>query len=137
MNQKSGSFTVDPRLQRNFTVLTMYTPTLDIIKTIFGSILGGHLSQFEDKVFKISDKLVDGMIYVFNKLLKDTRFSPSSRKFHYQFNFRELAKITEGIMRSLPTNQYYKGGDKKIVKLWAHECKRVFEDRFINDEDIN
>ena len=26
---------------------------------------------------------------------------------------------------------------EKIIKLWAHECKRVFEDRFINDDDIN
>jgi len=24
-----------------------------------------------------------------------------------------------------------------MVKLWIHEVKRVFEDRMINDEDIN
>ena len=33
--------------------------------------------------------------------------------------------------------QFYKGGTLKIAKLWSHECKRVFEDRFINIEDIN
>ena len=36
LNHKSGSFTVDLRLQRNFTTITMYTPTDDIIKRIFG-----------------------------------------------------------------------------------------------------
>ena len=36
MNHKSGSFTVDLRLQRNFSSFTMYTPTDDIIKRIFG-----------------------------------------------------------------------------------------------------
>lgn len=36
LNHKSGSFTVDLRLQRNFTCITMYTPTDDIIKRIFG-----------------------------------------------------------------------------------------------------
>jgi dynein heavy chain, axonemal len=36
MNHKSGSFTVDLRLQRNFSAFTMYTPTDDIIKRIFG-----------------------------------------------------------------------------------------------------
>ena len=36
LNHKSGSFTVDLRLQRNFTSITMYTPTDDIIKRIFG-----------------------------------------------------------------------------------------------------
>lgn len=24
-----------------------------------------------------------------------------------------------------------------VMKLWMHECKRVFEDRMINDEDID
>jgi len=31
----------------------------------------------------------------------------------------------------------YKGSTEKVVRLWTHECKRVFEDRFINFEDIN
>lgn len=37
-------------------------------------------------------------------------------------------------MRSTPNA--FRGQPNKILKLWAHECKRVFEDRFINDEDI-
>jgi hypothetical protein len=40
-------------------------------------------------------------------------------------------------MRSQPKNQYYKGYEKRIIKLWAQECKRIFEDRSINEEDIN
>jgi dynein heavy chain len=49
-NQKAGSFNVDLRLQRNFTVLTMYTPTEDIIKTIFGAILNAHLATLDPKL---------------------------------------------------------------------------------------
>ena len=45
LNHKSGSFTVDLRLQRNFSTFTMYTPTEEIIKTIFGNILGSHLAS--------------------------------------------------------------------------------------------
>jgi len=31
----------------------------------------------------------------------------------------------------------FKGGTEKIIRLWTHECKRVFEDRFTNFDDIN
>ena len=30
----------------------------------------------------------------------------------------------------------YRGNPNKILKLWVHESKRVFEDRFINTDDI-
>jgi len=79
--------------------------------------------------------LIDATIVLFNKLLKDTQFSPSARKFHYQFNLRELSKVIEGTMLSNSNHQTYKGGAVNLVKLWCHEGKRVFEDRFINYDD--
>lgn len=54
-NQKAGSFVIDGRLQRNFTVFTMYTPNQDVIKTIFGSILNAHLSTVDEKLQKLTD----------------------------------------------------------------------------------
>lgn len=38
-------------------------------------------------------------------------------------------------MLSIP-NTYNNKGPIQLVKLWVHECRRVFEDRMINDEDI-
>jgi len=81
----------------------MYTPTSDIIKTIFGSILNAQLATIDPKIQKMADGLVEALIFLFNRVLKDTiHFSPSSKKFHYQFNFRELAKVCEGVCRSTP-----------------------------------
>jgi dynein heavy chain len=37
-------------------------------------------------------------------------------------------------MRSSPSA--YRNSPIKVLRLWVHECKRVFEDRFINIEDI-
>lgn len=54
-NHKSGSFFIDGRLQRNFTLFTMYTPNSDTIKTIFGSILNAHLSTVDEKLQKLTD----------------------------------------------------------------------------------
>lgn len=69
----------------------------------------------------------------FTKTIRNPQFSPSAKKFHYQFNFRELAKIIEGVMRSVP--QVYKNTNS-VLRLWYHEVRRVFEDRFINNEDL-
>ena len=65
----------------------------------------------------------------FTKTIRNPQFSPSAKKFHYQFNFRELAKIIEGVMRAVP--QVYRV-NADISRLWYHEVRRVFEDRFIN-----
>ena len=37
-------------------------------------------------------------------------------------------------MRSSPSA--YRNSPIKVLRLWVHECKRVFEDRFINIDDI-
>lgn len=39
LNPKSGSFLIDLRLQRYYSVFTMFTPSDLVIKTVYGSIL--------------------------------------------------------------------------------------------------
>jgi len=51
----------------------------------------------------MADPIVKSTISLFQRILKDTNnFSPSAKRFHYQFNFRELAKIIEGLLRTVP-----------------------------------
>jgi dynein heavy chain len=40
-------------------------------------------------------RLVDSTIKLYEILIRDTSFNPSAKKFHYQFNLRELSKVTE------------------------------------------
>ena len=43
-----------------------------------------HLkNSVDDKLAVYSEKIIDGTIYVFQKILKDTKFSPTTAKFHY------------------------------------------------------
>lgn len=58
---------------------------------------------------------------------------PTARKFHYQFNMRDFAKIIQNVMLAQP--QYYKGKPENLAKLWLHECHRVWYDRLITPED--
>jgi len=55
-------------------------------------------------------------------------------KFFYQFNLRDLSKVTEGVMMS--QHSFYKKDIVTMYSLWAHECRRTVEDRLINQEDI-
>lgn len=97
----------------------MYTPNHEIIKTIFGSILNAHLATISDGIKKMSDDVIESTIYLFQLILKDSGFSPSAKRFHYQFNFRELSKVIEGVCRSRAKEC---GTELSIWRLWAHEC---------------
>jgi dynein heavy chain len=54
------------------------------------------------------------------------------KKFHYIFNLRDLSRVTEGLTKSTPG----KFPDlQHVLRLWCHECLRVFQDRLIDDYD--
>jgi len=84
---------------------------------------------------KYVDKIVECTVGIFQKILKDTQYAPSSLKFFYQFNLRDLSKVCEGLM--LATSNQYKGKAENFMRLFIHETKRAFEDRMINFDDIN
>ena len=60
------------------------------------------------------------------------KFRPTPAKSHYTFNLRDLSKVFQGMSK---TNARAIVSDDQMVKLWAHECLRVFQDRLISIED--
>jgi dynein heavy chain len=134
LNPKSGSFNIEPRLQRHFSTFCLPIPNETIIKQIYRSILTSHFSQFDDSYSQMADKVVDSTVLFFSSIVRDTTFNPSAKKFHYQFNLRELSKVTEGVMQA--SVAFFRGRPQMVAKLWIHECKRVFQDRLVNEEDV-
>jgi dynein heavy chain len=65
---------------------------------------------------------------------KNPKFAPTAKKFFYQFNMRDFAKIVQNILSTQPKD--YKGKDVEVVRLWAHECHRVWRDRLVTADDI-
>jgi len=47
LNPKSGSFVIDLRLQRHFSLFTMYTPAENSIKTVYGQLVQHHFLSFD------------------------------------------------------------------------------------------
>lgn len=70
MNPTAGSFTINPRLQRHFAVFAISFPGLDALKTIYLSILNGHISAagLPQTVQKNTEKLVDAAIAMNQKV---------------------------------------------------------------------
>jgi dynein heavy chain len=139
LNPKAGSFTIEPRLQRHFSLFAVQTPDETVIKQIYKQILEGHFSSWRfpslPATVDLPAKLVDATYNIFYRILQNGKvFSPTAQKFHYQFNLRDISRITEGLLLSTQINFNDKAFE--IFKLWVHECRRVFEDRLLNEDDI-
>ena len=57
---------------------------------------------------------------------------PTPLKSHYLFNLRDYAKVIMGICM---TDKDHTPTVETLVRLWTHECLRVFSDRLTNTED--
>ena len=70
MNPTAGSFTINPRLQRHFSVFAVSFPGMAALNTIYHSILSGHISSggFGSQVQKCVDKIVTGALALHQKV---------------------------------------------------------------------
>lgn len=95
MNPTSGSFTINPRLQRHFCVFAVSFPGSEAVTTIYHSILLQHFANAEQKfniaVTKISQNIVAASLALHSKVAQV--FLPTAIKFHYVFNLRDLTNV--------------------------------------------
>jgi dynein heavy chain len=132
MNPTAGSFEVNERLQRHFALFGCIMPEADDLRTIYLSMLDGHVQTFPSSVRSISNRVVDASISLHEMIA--SKFLPSATKFVYNWNMRELTNIFTGVTRS---RQDYFPSTMKFIRLWVHECHRVFGDRLINETEQN
>jgi dynein heavy chain len=129
-----GRQLVTPRFLRHFNTIG-YVEMSDESKTmIFETILANWLGRFPGsgpQTFgKLAEPIVKATIKTFNKVVAE--LLPTPARCHYIFNLRDLSKVFQGTLMGEP-----KILEKpvQLVRLWAHECVRVFEDRMINEDD--
>ena len=93
MNPTAGSFTINPRLQRHFTVFAVSFPKPNALLTIYQNILQGHIAAggFPTVVTKNIERVVNAALALHQKVT--TTFLPTAIKFHYIFNLRDLSNI--------------------------------------------
>ena len=130
MNPTAGSFDICERAQRHFATFACMMPSRGDLKTIYGSILGGHLKGFPAKVEDCCDKIVEATIALHGQVLQ--RFLPSAVKFTYNWNMRELTNVFQGLTLARPDHC---ATPLPLLRLWVHECERVFGDRLVTESE--
>ncbi|XP_032287636.1 dynein heavy chain 9, axonemal [Phoca vitulina] len=134
MNPTAGSFTINPRLQRHFSVFVLSFPGADALASIYGAILTQHLTfgHFPAALQKSSPQLINLALTFHQKIA--TTFLPTAIKFHYVFNLRDFANIFQGILFS--SVECVKS-TQDLVKLYLHESNRVYRDKMVEEKDFD
>ncbi|TPX58491.1 hypothetical protein PhCBS80983_g03079 [Powellomyces hirtus] len=125
-----GRNPVTQRFTRHFNSFSFVEMDNPSLQRIFSTILGAFLGRFSADIQKQTDPIVGASINIYNTIRNE--LLPTPAKSHYTFNLRDLAKVVLGVLSadsksiSTPTD---------IVRLWVHECLRVFQDRMVDTTD--
>eukprot|EP00667_Euglena_gracilis_P000017 EG_transcript_17 len=125
-----GKSEVTPRLTSKFSPFCFPTLGQESLLRIFRTIIRGFLAIFPKDVRALATTVVDATVEVYDLLFAEMRPTPS--RSHYTFNMRDLSKVFQGILMVRPADVQ---APQMLVKLWLHECSRVFHDRLIDDKD--
>uniref|UniRef100_A0A8C4MEW3 Dynein axonemal heavy chain 9 n=1 Tax=Equus asinus TaxID=9793 RepID=A0A8C4MEW3_EQUAS len=134
MNPTAGSFTINPRLQRHFSVFVLSFPGADALSSIYSTILTQHLKlgNFPALLQKSIPQLINLALTFHQKVA--TTFLPTAIKFHYTFNLRDFANIFQGLLFS--SVECVKSS-QDLVKLYLHESNRVYRDKMVEEKDFD
>jgi dynein heavy chain len=105
------------------------------LKNIFTSVLDWNFQSatkfsYEQDIIGMKANIVEATIAAYQNTIE--RFKPTPSKSHYTYNLRDVSKVFQGISKSDPRAINEKD---KMIKLWMHECMRVFHDRLISQGD--
>ncbi|KAG7460463.1 dynein heavy chain 11, axonemal-like isoform X1, partial [Solea senegalensis] len=133
MNPTAGSFNINPRLQRHFSVFAVNFPSSEAQLSIFSQILCTHLKQqlFSAEVQRSAATVVHAAISLHKRMVHS--FLPTAIKFHYTFNLRDLSSVFQGILFAGPESVR---NSTDLALLWLHESCRVYSDRLVDDKDL-
>ncbi|GKT35962.1 Dynein heavy chain, partial [Aduncisulcus paluster] len=118
----------------HFNMITFPEMDNESLQHVFGTILthwiDTKMTKAPGEVSTAFTQVVKSTVDVFNTIRRE--LLPTPLKSHYTFNLRDLSAVFVGVLMGNPK----KLTDKlSVVKLWCHECERVFSDRLISVED--
>jgi dynein heavy chain, axonemal len=130
-----GRNPITQRYTRHFNIIYVEPYDASSLNLIYTNIMNWfflHCSNpsFPKTMQQIGDSIVSACIDTYQTVQKELRPTPS--KSHYTYNLRDVSKVFQGL--SIANPKAIKK-EEELIKLWAHECLRVFQDRLINVQD--
>ena len=128
-----GRNDIPNRLKRHFVTFNCTMPTDSAIDHIFNTIARGHYCTekgFKSNVMDCVEQLVPLTRVIWKKTKE--KMLPTPANFHYVFNMRDLKRVWQGMIGTIPT---VIANPKTLICLWKHELYRVIADRFTSEND--
>ena len=132
-----GRTFITQRYVRHFNVLNFVPFSDPSLVSLFATIMDWFFTgkadpknKFSAEVQGASRAMISATVSVYNSIAENLLPTPS--KSHYLFNLRDISKIFQGVTQARAA---IVGDALGLVRLWAHECLRVFCDRLISDDD--
>ena len=137
-----GRNDIPNRLKRQFFAFNLVLPAIQSIDDLYGQMLRGRFDakEFSKDLVGVVSKLTPATIELWRRV--KTKMLPTPAKFHYTFNMRELSRVFQGVLLT-PKDTVKTGGSQAptpddhltLLRLWKHECCRVFQDKLASDPD--
>eukprot|EP00002_Diphylleia_rotans_P015940 TRINITY_DN308_c0_g1_i6.p1 TRINITY_DN308_c0_g1~~TRINITY_DN308_c0_g1_i6.p1 ORF type:complete len:4231 (+),score=876.63 TRINITY_DN308_c0_g1_i6:183-12875(+) len=118
------------RFMRHFNVMSFTEQDDKSLQRIFDVILTWFLSPFSGEIQSIREYITKATVDIYLTITRE--LLPTPAKSHYLYNLRDLSKVFQGVMTADPIRV---SSAPQLIRLWMHECSRVFSDRLINEED--
>jgi dynein heavy chain len=125
-----GRNPITARFSRHFNLFNYIEMDHPSLQKIFTTILGKFFMKFPEDIANLSGSIVDASISIYDTIRIE--LLPTPNKSHYTFNLRDLSKVVQGIL-SADIKSVITSND--MVRLWSHECMRVFQDRLVDKTD--
>lgn len=131
-----GRNVVTMRYLRHYNLIYVEPFDTESLNKIFGNILEWYFISLPQALPKaitsMKENIVHSTIELYTKVQTSKELLPTPAKSHYIYNLRDLSKVFQGITKA--TNKSFQN-ENDFLKLWAHECSRIFKDRLISNED--
>lgn len=139
------SFLLDPkklaetgRLLRHLATFVMPKPDVSaqelflsvVVRSIFAGVAEEAGAALVDEIRFLEDATLKGTLDHYTSVVQTHRATSACP--HYQYDFRDLAKMARGWM----TLRFRMNmGKDAFIKVWAHEAMRVLHDRLSSEDD--
>ncbi|CAD8115295.1 unnamed protein product [Paramecium sonneborni] len=131
-----GRNVVSMRYLRHYVLLYVEPFEGDSLQRIFQNVLEWYYARqtnpFIKSITNLRDQTVNATLDIYQLIQTCKELLPTPAKSHYIYNLRDISKVFQGISKG--TIKSFRD-ENDFIKLWAHECQRVFQDRLINEDD--
>jgi len=123
------------RFLRHFHLMFVEPYDQDSMNKIYVNVMEWimmNIGPLAKNLKSLRDSIVQSTIILYSNVRNCKELLPTPTKSHYIFNLRDISKVFLGISKG---NVKFLKNEDDFLRLWLHECQRVFQDRLINEED--